>query len=169
MRPAGNLADPIGTVPQPRIGRVRLIGTALAVFDRVGEIRLLDMRGQQFQPADPGEIAGPFVDVQGEGLVVNNVDGRDAFEQFGIAEAAFRMPPGVPCEQHVLHCDRRAVAPDRLRQQRIGDRDAILAIGCFLILRPAVLISRQFRAQQADQLPVRVVNGNRPPGHGQHV
>jgi hypothetical protein len=56
------------------------------------------------------------------------------------------MLPDLPGEHHVLGRDRLAVAPDRIRANRIGQRDAVLAVGGLLGHRRALVDIGEFRA-----------------------
>ncbi len=170
VRARDHLDDPVGPEIEPGVRRVGVEGGAVAVLAGAGlEDRPLDVRRQQVEAGRGVVVEGDAVDVRRETLVVDPVDREDPPVGLDAADAGERMAPDLPGEDHVVRGDRRAVAPGGLGMQFVGDRDARLAVGRRLAHRQAVLDGRQLGAEQADQRPVLVVGGDRPPRHGQHV
>jgi len=169
MRTGHHLADPIGPVIKPGIGRLGIIARAHPILRGVGEGRALDMRRQQREVVDRGIVEGQLVDMQREGLVVLDVDAGDAAIEFGVADRARRVAADLIGEQHVFGRHRHAVTPLGLGADRVGDVDAFLAIGKIDGNGQAIVDRRQRDAQEADKLPIGVIDGERPQRHPQHI
>ena len=173
MRTGHHLADPIGPVIEPGIGRLGVVARAHPILRGVGEGRALDMRRQQREVVDRGIVEGQLVDMQREGLVVLDVDAGDAAIEFGVADRARRVAADLIGEQHVFGRHRHAVTPLGLGADRISDVDALLAIGLAVGKingnGQAIVDRRQRDAQEADQLPIGVIDGERPQRHPQDI
>ena len=126
------------------------------------------MRGQDAQIVHRVVAELDLVVMQGEGLLVDRIDGVDLAVQLDIGEGRLRVAADLPCESHVIGGDRRAIAPGGAGLDFISDRDALIAFGRGLQHRHAVLQRRQLCAEHADQFPIRIERGDRPVGHAQH-
>ena len=137
---AGNdLRDPIGSKPQGWIGCIGIIGAAILVFGRVGEVRLVHMGRQDVEIVDPGIVAGEFVDMHRERFLVVLIDAGDAVVKLEVADAGRRFAASTPGEQDVIGGNGRAVAPYRIGTNGVGERDPLLAVGGLLDLRRSAL------------------------------
>ena len=162
VRPGRNLADAIGAVVEARVGRVGGIPGLHPILLRIGEGSALDMRRQHDEIVDRGIVEGQLADMHREGLGVLRVDAGNAAIQLRVADGALPVAPDLVGEQHVFGRDRDAVAPGRIGLDRIGQIDPLAAVGQIDRSGPAVLDRGKLGAQQADELPVRVVDRERP-------
>ncbi len=169
MRTGRHLADAVRPVIEPGIGRIGIVARLHPILRRIGERRAFDMRRQQHEIVDRSIIEGQLVDMQREGLVVLDVDAGDAAIKLGVADRALRVAADLVGEQHVFRRHRHAVAPLCLGADRVGDIDALLAIGQVDRDRKPIVDRRQFGAQEADQLPIGVVDRERPQRHSEHI
>ncbi len=167
---ARDLGDPVRPEVEPGVGGLGVEHGARPVGRRVGlEHAALEMRRQQPEVVDAVVVEGHPVDVHHEGLGVERVDRGDPPVELGIADAAVGMAADLIGEKHVVGGHRGAVAPGRVRPDRVGERDVIAAVVLLLDHGLAVLERRQLGAEHADQLPLGVVGGERPLGHAQDV
>ena len=163
------LGDAVGAEVKARIGGVGVEYGAVLVLGRFGELRPVEMGGDQAEAVDVVVIEGDPVEVQGKGLGVLDVDLEDAPVKLAGGDAAPGMASDLVGEQHVGGADRRLIAPNRARADGVGDGDTLLAVRQILGHGEPVLDRRQLGAEHADQLPVLVVDRERPARHGQHV
>ena len=127
------------------------------------------MRRQDREIVHRGIVEGELVDIHRECLVVPPLDPDDAAKELGIGDAGRRVLADGVAEEHVLGRHRHAVAPGRVGPQPVGQAHAVLAAGQLELLREPVLEARQLHAQHADEMPVRVIGGERPLHHRQHI
>lgn len=84
------------------------------------------------------------------------------------------MLADLPGEDHVIGRDRRPIAPFRIRANGKGDGNAFarrprISRRQVFDFRTAIFDRRQFRAEHADELPIRVVGRKRPQRHAEHI
>ncbi len=97
----GNLADAIGPVVEPWIGRVGSVVRAHPVLCRIGERLFFDMRRQQNEIVDRGIVEGELVDMHREGLVALNIDTGDPAVELAVADRALRVAANLVSEADI--------------------------------------------------------------------
>ena len=127
------------------------------------------MRRQQHEIMDRRIVEGQLVDVHRKGLVVLYVDAGDASVELAITDAALRMAADFVSKLYVGRGHRYAVRPGGVGTDREGDVDALFAVRQIDRYRHPVLDRRQLGAQQTDELPVGVVDRERPQCHAEHI
>ncbi len=169
MRAGHELGEPVGPRPQRTLGGRGLVGRALRIFARRRERLGLDVRGQQAIAGEVVVVERQAVDVQDERLGVFLLDLEDAAVEFARNHAAARMLLHRVGEGHVLRRHRRAVAPGGAGADLHGDGHALPAVAEIDFAGEAVLEGGHVRAEQADEVPVRVVRHQRALAEREHV
>ena len=165
-----DLGDAVGAEAEAGVGRVGVEGAAVAVLGRVVlEDFAFQVGRQKADAAGVGVVELYAIDVDTVGLGVDHVYGGDDFVGLAVGDAGSRVLAEFPGEDHVVGGDRGAVAPGGVGMDPVGDGDALAAVFAGLGNGAAVPDGRQLGAEHAGQLPIVVVDRDRPQGHGQDV
>ncbi len=159
--------DPVGAVIQTGLGWVAIIGVASAVGRRIRRGLAFEVGGDDLEVIDRLGLADALVPEDCEVPVVPCLDLLHPAVELLVVDACGLIAADLPGEQHVFRGQRYTVAPSGTFANCVVDGEPVLAVRRGPVSDHAVFARWQNLTQQADQIPVCVIDRERPPAHAE--